>query len=58
MRACNYHCKKAKRTKIGTDWEQYKKLRKLVIMKMKKAKLQYFEKINETLGRCGRSLRG
>ena len=57
MRAHNYHCTKAKRTK-DTDWEKYKKLRNLVTMKMKKAKLQYFEIINGMAGRNPGNLRG
>ena len=51
MRACNYHCTKAKRTKKDIDWKKYKKLRNLVTMNIKNAKQQHFDMINGMAGR-------
>ena len=56
----NYHCTKAKRTKETKDWEQYRRLRNLVTIEMRRSKLQYFEAVSEKaaknpIGRHGRN---
>lgn len=45
-RAQTHYCKKAKKTKASDDWEQYKRLRNLVTLEMRRSKLQYFEGVN------------
>ena len=47
MRARNYHCTKAKRTRKAEDWEKYRLLRNRVTMMIRKSKLQHFEDVSE-----------
>ena len=47
MRARNYHCTKAKRTRKAEDWEKYRLLRNRVTMMIRKSKLQHFEEVSE-----------
>ena len=44
MRARNNCCAMAKKSKKADDWMKYQRLRNQVVWKLKKAKLQYFEK--------------
>ena len=48
MRAGNYHCTKAKKTKKSKGWEQYKRLRNLVTLEMRRSKLQYSEELDRS----------
>ena len=47
MRARNYYCKKARRSKREEDWMQYRCLRHLVTQKLRKEKLKFFEDVSE-----------
>ena len=40
-------CKKAKKTKQAEDWEHYRNLRNTVTTEMRKAKLQFFERVSK-----------
>ena len=66
MRARNYHCTKARKSKRAEDWMQYRKLRNLVTRELKKAKLKFlkmcpgqstkkvWKELNRVLGRRSR----
>ena len=47
MRARNYYCTKAKKSRNQDDWKQYRKLRNLVTWELKKAKTQFFERMSD-----------
>ena len=47
MRARNYYCKKAKRSKLEEDWVQYRSLRNLVTKRLRKEKLRFFEDVSK-----------
>ena len=57
MRARNYYCAKAKKTKKEEDWKQYRKLKNRVTWELKRSKLQYFEALSEqSSGNHGKEL--
>ena len=47
MRARSYFSTKAKKSRKVEDWEKYKKVRNLVTQRIRKAKIQFFEKLSE-----------
>ena len=50
MRARNYHCCKAKKTGKEDDWQQYKKLKRLVTVSLRREKLSYFQALSGQTG--------
>ena len=47
MRARNYYCTKAKKSNNVDDWNLYRKLRNRITREVKRAEIQYFEKLSE-----------